>query len=120
MSSISGIVKLAQHHFPYNASKGATVHLTRMLAHEVASSGLKIRVNGIAPGVFPSEMTAGESDEIQKSSILKEKYEGKVPAGRPGRDEDMAGAVLFTTANQYLNGQTIVVDGGYVLAAGTV
>lgn len=120
VSSISGIVKLAQHHFPYNASKGATVHLTRMLAHEVASSGLKIRVNGIAPGVFPSEMTAGESDEIQKSSIPKEKYEGKVPAGRPGKDEDMAGAVLFTTANQYLNGQTIVVDGGYVLAAGTV
>ncbi|PKY02812.1 NAD(P)-binding protein [Aspergillus campestris IBT 28561] len=72
VSSISGIVKVAQHHFPYNASKGAAVHLTRMLAHEVASSGLKIRVNGIAPGVFPSEMTAGESDDTQKSSIPKE------------------------------------------------
>ncbi|KAB8075278.1 hypothetical protein BDV29DRAFT_172176 [Aspergillus leporis] len=120
ISSISGIVKVSQHHFAYNASKAAAIHLTKMLAHEVQSSGLKIRVNNIAPGVFPSEMTAGESDEKQKSAIPKEKYESKVPAARPGKDEDMASTVLFTTTNQYLNGQTIVVDGGYVLAAGTV
>lgn len=91
-----------------------------MLAHEVASSGLKIRINNIAPGVFPSEMTAQSSDEKQKSALPKEKYEQKVPAGRPGKEEDMAGTILFAAANQYLNGQTVVVDGGYVLAAGTV
>ncbi|RMJ28808.1 hypothetical protein PHISP_00355 [Aspergillus sp. HF37] len=120
ISSISGIVKLAQHHFPYNASKAAAIHLSKMLAHEIASSNIKIRVNNIAPGVFPSEMTAHESDEKQKSAIPKEKYENKVPAKRPGKDEDMASAVLFAASNQYLNGQTVVVDGGYVLAAGTV
>ncbi|KAK4928676.1 hypothetical protein LTR66_016207 [Elasticomyces elasticus] len=120
ISSISGLVKSAQHHFAYNASKAAAVHLTKMLAHEIASSQLKIRVNNIAPGVFPSEMTTGDSNEKQKSTIPKEKFEGKVPAGRPGKDEDMAGAVLFTVSNQYLNGQTIVVDGGYLLAAGTL
>ncbi|KAE8359260.1 hypothetical protein BDV27DRAFT_149742 [Aspergillus caelatus] len=120
ISSISGIVKVSQHHFAYNASKAAAIHLTKMLAHEIASSGLRIRVNNIAPGVFPSEMTAGKSDEKQKSELAKEKYEGKVPAARPGKDEDMANAVLFSTTNQYLNGQTVVVDGGYVLAAGTV
>ncbi|KAJ5993269.1 hypothetical protein N7451_008993 [Penicillium sp. IBT 35674x] len=120
ITSISGIVKTAQHHFAYNASKAAAIHLTKMLAHEIMTSNLKIRVNNIAPGVFPSEMTANESDDKQKSSIPKEKYESKVPASRPGKDQDMAGAVLFTVANQYLNGQTIVVDGGYVLAAGTV
>lgn len=120
ISSISGIIKASQHHFAYNASKAAAVHLTKMLAHEIADSGVKIRVNNIAPGVFPSEMTAKESDDTQKSSLPKEKYEGKVPAGRPGKDEDMAGAVLFTASNQYLNGQTIVVDGGYVLATGSV
>jgi NAD(P)-dependent dehydrogenase (short-subunit alcohol dehydrogenase family) len=65
-------------------------------------------------------MTAQESDEKQKSFLPKEKYEGKVPAGRPGKDEDMGSAILFAVCNQYLNGQTIVVDGGYVLAAGTV
>lgn len=120
VTSISGIVKTSQHHFAYNASKGAAIHLTKMLAHEISSSGLRIRVNNIAPGVFPSEMTAGESDEKQKSALEKEKYEGKVPAGRPGKDEDMASTVLFAATNQYLNGQTLVVDGGYVLAAGTV
>lgn len=120
ISSISGIVKTAQHHFAYNTSKAASVHLSKMLAHEVTSSGLKIRINNIAPGVFPSEMTAQSSDEKQKSALPKEKYEQKVPAGRPGKEEDMAGAILFAAANQYLNGQTVVVDGGYVLATGTV
>ncbi|KAJ6146074.1 hypothetical protein N7497_008056 [Penicillium chrysogenum] len=109
ISSISGLVKSAQHHFAYNASKAAAVHLTKMLAHEIASSQLKIRVNNIAPGVFPSEMTAEGSDEKQKSTLPKEK-----------KDEDMGSAVLFTVSNQYLNGQTIVVDGGYLLTAGTL
>jgi len=117
ISSISGIVQSSQHHFSYNASKAAAIHLTKMLAAEVANNGLKIRINSIAPGVFPSEMTAGESGEDQKSHIEKDKY-AKVPAKRPGKDEDMAGAVLFAAANQYLNGQTVAVDGGYILHAG--
>lgn len=120
ISSISGLIKSAQHHFAYNASKGAAVHLNRMLASEVAAQGLKIRINSIAPGVFPSEMTAegGASGGDQKSHIPKDKYADKVPAARPGKDEDMAQAVLFFAANQYLNGQTLAVDGGYTLAAG--
>ncbi|KAI0108012.1 NAD(P)-binding protein [Hypoxylon sp. NC0597] len=118
ISSISGLVKTAQHHFAYNASKGAAAHLTRMLASEIAANRLKIRVNSIAPGVFPSEMTTEGSNEEQKSHIPKEKYESKVPAGRPGKDEDMAQAILFFAANQYLNGQTVAVDGGYTIAAG--
>ncbi|KAK2630563.1 hypothetical protein QTJ16_001383 [Diplocarpon rosae] len=117
ISSISGIVQASQHHFGYNASKAAAIHLTKLLASEIAENGLKIRVNSIAPGVFPSEMTAGESGSDQKSHIEKEKYE-KVPAHRPGKDEDMAGAVLFVATNQYLNGQTVAVDGGYILHAG--
>ncbi|KAI0172704.1 hypothetical protein GGR52DRAFT_418245 [Hypoxylon sp. FL1284] len=118
VSSISGLVKTSQHHFAYNASKAAAIHLTRMLAAETAANKLKIRVNSIAPGVFPSEMTTEGSGEDQKSHIDREKYAEKVPAGRPGKDEDMAQAVLFFAANQYLNGQTLAVDGGYTLAAG--
>ncbi|UNI16340.1 hypothetical protein JDV02_002778 [Purpureocillium takamizusanense] len=109
VTSISGQVKTSQHHFSYNASKAAAAHLTRMLASDIAATGLKIRVNAIAPGVFPSEMTTNGK---------KEKFEGKVPADRPGKDEDMATAALFASVNQYLNGQTITVDGGYTLAAG--
>lgn len=118
ITSISGIVKTAQHHFAYNASKGAAIHLTSMLANEIAMNGLKIRVNSVAPGVFPSEMTAKESGEDQKSSLAKEKYEEKVPARRPGKDEDMANVILFAATNQYFNGQNVTVDGGYVLQAG--
>ncbi|CAH0002434.1 unnamed protein product [Clonostachys byssicola] len=118
ISSISGLIKSAQHHFAYNVSKGAAIHLNRLLAAEIAANKLKIRVNSIAPGVFPSEMTTEGSDKHQKSHIPTEKYKEKVPAGRPGKDEDMASTVLFFAVNQYLNGQTVAVDGGYTLAAG--
>lgn len=119
ISSISGVVKTAQHHFAYNASKAAAIHLTSMLSSEIAASNrIKVRINSIAPGVFPSEMTAGESGSDQKSHIPAEKYAEKVPARRPGKDEDMASAVLFAATNQYLQGQTVTVDGGYIIAAG--
>ena len=52
ISFISGQVKTTQHHPRYNASKSATIHLTRMLANEIQENGLKIRVNDIAPGKF--------------------------------------------------------------------
>ncbi|KAH9905435.1 hypothetical protein F4778DRAFT_729980 [Xylariomycetidae sp. FL2044] len=118
ITSISGMVKTAQHHFAYNASKGAAIHLNRMLASEIAGNGLKVRVNSLAPGVFPSEMTTQDSNEDQKSHIPKDQYADKVPARRPGKDEDMAQTILFFAANQYLNGQNVAVDGGYTLAAG--
>ncbi|KAB8303215.1 hypothetical protein EYC80_004662 [Monilinia laxa] len=105
-------------HFGYSASKIATIHLNKMLASEVASNGLKIRINSIAPGVFPSELTTSRgSGKDQKSYVAKEMYE-IVPAKRPGKDEEMAGAILFAATNQYLNGQTVAVDGGYILQAG--
>jgi NAD(P)-dependent dehydrogenase (short-subunit alcohol dehydrogenase family) len=65
-------------------------------------------------------MTTSESGKDQKSHIEKEKFEGKVPANRPGSEKDMASAVIFVATNQYLNGQTIAVDGGYILKAGRV
>ena len=88
-----------------------------MLASEIANAGLKIRINAIAPGVFPSEMTASESGDNQKSELPKDMMQG-IPAGRPGNDRDMANAVLFAVTNQYLNGQVVPVDGGYLLANG--
>ncbi|EMC94979.1 hypothetical protein BAUCODRAFT_140204 [Baudoinia panamericana UAMH 10762] len=117
--SISGMVKTMQHHPQYNASKAATIHLTRMLANELANNQIKIRVNSIAPGVFPSEMTgSGESAANQKSELPKDQFESKVPAQRPGNDRDMASTLLFFATNTYLNGQTLAVDGGYTLTSG--
>ena len=100
-----------QHHFGYNTSEAAATHLTKLRALEVAENRLKIRINGTAPGVF---LTAGESGEHQKSHIGKSKY-AKVPARCPGNDEDVTRAALFIAANQYLNGQTVPTDGGYIL-----
>ena len=119
ITSISGSVAKSQNHFAYNCSKAAANHVTKLLASEVANSGLKIRINAIAPGVFPSEMTADSSGDDQKSELPKEKY-AHLPARRAGRDEDMGNAILFAVTNQYLNGQIVPVDGGYLLQAGQV
>jgi NAD(P)-dependent dehydrogenase (short-subunit alcohol dehydrogenase family) len=117
ITSISGLIKNPQHHPAYNASKAAAVHLSRMLANIVAQNRFKIRINSLSPGVFPSEMTAGESGDDQKSHIPKEKYD-MVPARRPGNDQDMARAVIHLVVNQYINGHNELVDGGYSLIDG--
>jgi NAD(P)-dependent dehydrogenase (short-subunit alcohol dehydrogenase family) len=112
ISSMSGIMRHAQGHFSYNAAKGGTVHLTKLMSAEFQK--IRVRVNSIAPGYFPSEMTAKESDSDQKSQLPDEKIQekGHVPQGRAGQDEEMAQAVLFLTKNTYVNGEIIAVDGG--------
>ncbi|TIB96679.1 NAD(P)-binding protein [Wallemia mellicola] len=115
--SISGSIKISQHHPAYNSSKAAFGYLNKVLANEFALNGFKIRVNGISPGVFHSEMTAGDSSANQKSETENEKYK-KLPSGRVGADQDMAQAVLFAILDQYLNGQSIIVDGGYQITSG--
>lgn len=117
IASVSGLLMNPQHRPAYNASKAAAIHLSRMLAHIVAQNRFKIRINSISPGVFPSEMTTGGSGEDQKSHIPKEKYD-KVPARRPGNEEDIARAVIHLVVNQYVNGHNELVDGGYSLIEG--
>ena len=97
ISSMSGLMAHAQGHFSYNAAKGATVHLSKLMSAEFEKA--RIRVNSIAPGYFPSEMTMGQSDERQKTQMPKEKVldKGHVPAMRPGSDEEMAQAVVSST-----------------------
>jgi len=112
ISSMSGLMRNSQGHFSYNAAKGAAVHLSKMMSSEFEK--LKVRVNSIAPGYFPSEMTMGESDESNKTELPKEKVQdkGHVPAERGGSDEEMAMAVLFLCRNTYVNGEVVAVDGG--------
>ncbi|RDW91187.1 NAD(P)-binding protein-18 [Coleophoma crateriformis] len=101
ISSMSGIMSHAQGHFSYNAAKGATVHLSKLMAYEFKKAG--IRVNSIAPGYFPSEMTTKESDEHQKSELPDHKIreKGHVPLGRAGSDEEMAQGIIFLTKNNH-------------------
>ena len=112
ISSMSGIMRESQGHFAYNAAKGATVHLSKLMSAEFEKA--EVRVNSIAPGYFPSEMTMKGSDEDNKSRMPAEKVQekGHVPAERPGSDEEMAQAVIFLTKNMYVNGEVVAVDGG--------
>lgn len=99
ISSMSGIMRHAQGHFSYNTAKGATVHLTKLMSAEFQKAG--IRVNSIAPGYFPSEMTAKESNEHNKSHVPAEKIQekGHVPLQRPGCDEEMGMTALYLANN---------------------
>ncbi len=113
VASISGVMKGSSGgQFAYAASKAAFIHLTRMLATTLTET--KIRVNCIAPGLFPSEMTTGESDDKQKSQIDKKLSN---PAGRPGNDADMAACILYLAGpgGLFLNSQVIYPDGGSTL-----
>lgn len=115
ISSMSGIMNHAQGHFSYNAAKAATIHLSKLMAYEF--KGVGVRVNSIAPGYFPSEMTTKESDHNQKSEMPKEQIEekGHVPMNRAGTDEEMAQGVIFLSKNKYVNGEVIAIDGGVLL-----
>ncbi|POW22298.1 hypothetical protein PSHT_01377 [Puccinia striiformis] len=96
ITSISGMVKISQNHFAYNASKAAAIHLTKMMACELANS--QIRFNSIAPGVFPSEMTAKKGSDDRGKSDISESFDAskyKIPAGRPGRLQEMAASILY-------------------------
>jgi len=118
ISSISGITKTTQHgQFAYNSSKSATIQLNRLLATEFSRETVCVRVNSIAPGYFPSNMTGGDMNEENKTEVKQEGWrsEKRVPADRSGRDEDMAMAVIMLAKNTYVNGQTLVVDGGLLI-----
>lgn len=94
----------------YTASKGGVMQLTRALA--VAWAGKNIQVNAIAPGYMATEMnTALIRDPVRSASILS-----RIPAGRWGTPEDVAGPVLFlaSPAADYLSGAILPVDGGYL------
>ncbi|KAK5127017.1 hypothetical protein LTR85_008376 [Meristemomyces frigidus] len=113
VSSISGQMKGSSSGQPaYASSKAAFTHLSRMLA--TTFMDCKVRVNVIAPGIFPSEMTAGESGEDNKSKL---DMQPSNPAGRTGHDTDMAATILFLAGKGglFYNEQIMYPDGGSTL-----
>ena len=95
--------------YSYAASKSGLIHLTRRMA--VRLIGDHIVVTAIAPGPFKSDMNKAARDNADAVST-------RVPAGRIGTDEDMAGAAIYlaSRAGDYVVGATIAVDGGIVYA----
>ena len=94
----------------YAASKGGVAQLTKALANEWAGKG--VNVNAIAPGYMSTSNTkALQEDETRNRQILE-----RIPAGRWGEPSDLAGAAIFlaSAASDYVNGEVLVVDGGWM------
>jgi 2-deoxy-D-gluconate 3-dehydrogenase len=107
----------------YDASKGGVVMMTKSLAQEWAKNG--IRVNAVAPGSIQTpgveqgvaSMAAAGMKPGQMEEFLKS-FNARIPLGRAGDPDEIATVVLFlaSDAARYITGETIVVDGGYLLS----
>ncbi len=87
----------------YSAAKAGVTGFTKALAKELGPSG--INVNCVSPGVIDTEMNSGlDLDSLAEQTL----------AGRIGRPEEIARAVVFLTENSYITGQNIIVDGGFI------
>jgi gluconate 5-dehydrogenase len=111
VSSISGMGGDWESEMPavaYNASKGAVLTLTKDMAVKLAPFG--IRVNGIAPGPFLTDMMR----HLTVDDETLRRFHTRVPLGRSGVEDDIKGAVVFlaSDAAAFVTGHTLVVDGG--------
>ncbi len=96
----------------YAASKGGVVALTASMALDLAP--YNIQVNSVAPGFTYTGMTSRSFDDVE----VRRASEGIIPAGRIAEPEDMAKVVLFLLSHMsdYINGETIFTDGGYMIS----
>jgi len=109
VGSIDGLRVPRMETYAYSSSKAALHHLTKVLAVELGKR--HISVNAVAPGPFESKMMARTLAEHQ------DRLEEVAPLGRIGRDDDIAGVMVYLTsrAGSYVNGAVIPVDGGLSL-----
>lgn len=94
---------------PYGASKGGVCQLTRAMAEAWSRNG--ICCNALAPGFFPTELTAPVFDD----PVSSERFAQQTAIGRNGELADLAGVTVFfaAAASAYITGQTLAVDGGF-------
>jgi 2-deoxy-D-gluconate 3-dehydrogenase len=94
----------------YAASKGGIAQMTKALANEWAPQN--IQVNAIAPGYFATSNT----EALRQDPVRQQQIVDRIPAGRWGEPDDLAGAVIFlaSAASNYVNGTVLIVDGGWL------
>jgi NAD(P)-dependent dehydrogenase (short-subunit alcohol dehydrogenase family) len=110
IGSINGFTHPHMNNYSYSASKAAVHHLTRHLGADLAADF--INVNAIAPGFFPSKMTAHMLED--EKEMLK-----AIPRNRLGNPEDAAGTAIYLSsrASAWVTGHTLALDGGYLALA---
>ncbi|WP_164659006.1 SDR family NAD(P)-dependent oxidoreductase [Tropicibacter sp. Alg240-R139] len=114
VGSVMGEIPMGDGAYSYSASKAAVMHLSKIMAKELA--GYNVTVNSLAPGPFVSRMTAfATADEEKRAKVGSD-----VPLGRVGRDEDIAGCMLFLCGRggAYVTGAIIPVSGGINVMSG--
>ena len=111
IASIDGVSVNPMETYSYAASKAGLIHLIKRMSLRLVQDN--IVVSGIAPGAFASEMNRDARDHGDEVAQ-------RIPAGRIGTDEDMAGVAIYlaSRAGDYVVGETIVVDGGVTIARG--
>jgi NAD(P)-dependent dehydrogenase (short-subunit alcohol dehydrogenase family) len=111
IASIDGVSVNPLETYSYAASKAGLIHLTRRLALRLVKD--RIVVSAIAPGAFASDMNRDARDHADTVAQ-------RIPAGRIGVDDDMAGAAIYlaSRAGDYVVGSTLIVDGGVTHARG--
>jgi len=100
---------------PYSACKGGIIALTKTLARELASKG--VRLNTVCPGLTETNMLMEFMKGAGNPDKLAEAYRRAIPIGRLGKPEDIPGAVLFLASDDadFITGQTISVSGGLTM-----
>ncbi len=111
IGSIDGIHVSGLETYSYNASKAAVLHMTKMMAKFLAAR--HIAVNAIAPGYFPSKMTAAIAEDDQQATL------DATPMKSRGTPEDAAGVAIYlaSRASGFVTGSVIAVDGGFATTA---
>ncbi|KAI1358106.1 NAD(P)-binding protein [Xylaria arbuscula] len=121
-ASVSGLLRMTQNsQYSYNASKAAAIHVTRQMAVDLSHENINVRVNALALGYFPSEMTTGASNDDNQSNYDIEGFRafmqsmGVKTVKRMGSPQEIASVILTLATNEFIWGTVTILDGGFTL-----
>lgn len=114
IASVAGMIAVDRR-FPYGASKGAVISMTRSIAMDFANQG--IRANAICPGTVHTPFVEGflERNFAGNKDEVRQQLHARQPVGRMGRPEEIAAAALYLASDEaaFITGSTLVIDGGW-------
>jgi NAD(P)-dependent dehydrogenase (short-subunit alcohol dehydrogenase family) len=114
IASVAGMIAVDRR-FPYGASKGAVISMTRSIAIDFANQG--IRANAICPGTVHTPFVEGylERNFAENKDEVRQQLHARQPVGRMGRPEEIAAAALYLASDEaaFITGSTLVIDGGW-------